>query len=70
MAGRERWELGDRSSRTDDDDDDDDGGISIIRAPAVSRAFFRSINVVVSPSLLLPSSEVAQMTQGLLPIPF
>ena len=34
MAGRARWELGSWM---------DDGGISIIRAPASSSAFFRSV---------------------------
>jgi len=41
MAGRERWELGNRPSRADDE------GISIIRAPASSSAFFRSLRLIL-----------------------
>ena len=46
----------------------DDEGISIIRAPASSSAFFRS-DRVISPSLV-PSESSVQIIQGLLPVPF
>ena len=74
IARRERWGVGNRSSRADDI------GISITRAPASSSAFFCSFGVIflASSSLLssAPSvvvhleSKVAQIIQGLLPSPF